>query len=230
MDRLLTAEELERSWVVANSTMNRQRRLLKTNSYAAELGLNPLEFLISRLESRERVSWLDVCCGTGAALVEAAELVGTNGLADRFEIVGIDLVNAFDPRCRNNPPLSVTVGSIERWNPHRTFDLVTCVHGFHYLGDKLGVITELSKWLNPGGRLIGHLDPKNLRLLDGRAAGRLILSRWKKRGVLFHRRRRLVEIRGPVDLSDFEYQGASDAAGPNFTGQAAVDSYYSLNR
>jgi len=47
--RLLSDAELERSAVVANCAMNRERQLSGVNSYARELGFDPLEFLTSRL-------------------------------------------------------------------------------------------------------------------------------------------------------------------------------------
>jgi hypothetical protein len=70
MDRKLSAEDaLESSLVVANCRMNRERGVLGRNSDAAELGLDPLEFLGERLAGGQRVAWLDLCCGTGKALV-----------------------------------------------------------------------------------------------------------------------------------------------------------------
>ena len=75
--------------MVANRAMNRERQLAGVNSYARELGFNPLEWIQARLAQRvsvsgpNRVGWLDLCCGTGRPLVQAAEQLGSAGLADR---------------------------------------------------------------------------------------------------------------------------------------------------
>ncbi len=38
------------------------------------------------------------------------------------------------------------------------FDLITCVHGLHYAGDKLAVLTRAVDWLTPGGLFAADLD------------------------------------------------------------------------
>jgi hypothetical protein len=63
MTLLLNNNNLEQSSVVANSTMNRERVCAGGNSYSKELSLNILEFLSNRLNSQDKVSWLDICCG-----------------------------------------------------------------------------------------------------------------------------------------------------------------------
>jgi hypothetical protein len=80
---LLNRDALEQSSVVANSAMNRERGCAGGNSYAKELGVNPIEILMPRFKSHERLAWLDLCCGTGKALVEAAQVFfSTEGGAD----------------------------------------------------------------------------------------------------------------------------------------------------
>ena len=32
------------------------------------------------------------------------------------------------------------------WQPALRFDLITCVHGLHYIGDKLGLLTRAASW------------------------------------------------------------------------------------
>ena len=44
--KLLTDDMLERSAVVANCRMNRERDLLGSNGYDRELGFNPIDFLV----------------------------------------------------------------------------------------------------------------------------------------------------------------------------------------
>ncbi len=58
---------LERSSVVANCSMNRERSLAGSNGYDVELGFQPLDFLRSILAKNQQAKWLDLCCGTGRA-------------------------------------------------------------------------------------------------------------------------------------------------------------------
>jgi hypothetical protein len=73
---------------------------------------------------------------------------------------------------------------------------------------------------------VAHLDPANLRLDDGRPAWRRILPRLRAAGVTWDARHGLLRA-GPARLDlGLAYVGADDAAGPNRTGQPAVDSIY----
>jgi SAM-dependent methyltransferase len=225
--RLLGDEQLERSGVVANCRMNRERDLAGSNGYDRELGFNPLDFLKERAASGRTVAWLDLCCGTGRALIQAASSVHAEGLAPHFEIVGVDLVGMF---YRPEPGLTcprLIEASLTSWQPDRMFDLITCVHGLHYVGDKLGLITRAASWLVEDGVFVANLDLANLKLPDGRAAGRGVTSAIRDAGLGYDRRRRLVTCRGrKAAVLPHRYLGADDRAGPNYTGQPAVDSYY----
>jgi hypothetical protein len=57
-----------------------------------------------------------------------------------------------------------------------SFDLITCVHGLHYLGDKLAVLARAAGWLTATGRLVADLDLSSIRLPDGRPAGRRLAT------------------------------------------------------
>ncbi|WP_232837191.1 class I SAM-dependent methyltransferase [Lentzea terrae] len=46
-------------------------------------------------------------------------------------------------------------------------DLVTCVHGLHYVGDKLGLLVRAASWLVPGGRFVANFDVAGVRRADG---------------------------------------------------------------
>ena len=37
--------------------------------------------------------------------------------------------------------------SLATWRPERAYDLITCVHGLHYIGDKLGLVARAASWL-----------------------------------------------------------------------------------
>lgn len=222
--RLLGDDELERSAVVANCRMNRERDLLGSNGYERELGFNPLDRLKERAASG-RAAWLDLCCGTGRALIEAAEIIQAEGL--NIEVVGVDLVGMFHRAAPGTTRLRLIESSQTSWRPAQPFDLITCVHGLHYVGDKLGMIARACSWLVEDGVFWASLDLANLKLPDGRAAGRGVGAALRRAGVEYDRRKRLVvcEGRRAVGLP-FRYLGADDRAGPNYTGQPAVDSYY----
>lgn len=70
--RLLDDDALEKSAVVANSLMNRERSLSGSNGYGRELGLDIMEELTDRSARSACVRWLDLCCGSGRALATAA--------------------------------------------------------------------------------------------------------------------------------------------------------------
>ncbi|MBT2228204.1 trans-aconitate 2-methyltransferase [Nonomuraea sp. NEAU-A123] len=212
---LLDDDALERSSVVANCRMNRERRL---PGYDRELGINVVETLRSR---RQPVRWLDLCCGTGNALGQAAELLG-----DEAEIVGVDLVDFFD--CASRPPrLRLITASVVTWEPEHLFDLITCVHGLHYIGDKLGVLARIGTWLADDGLFVANFDVRSIRLGDGTPAGRHLTTSLRSQGVRYDGRTRRISWTGRrlIDLP-YRYQGSDDQAGPNYTGQPAVNSYY----
>jgi SAM-dependent methyltransferase len=228
--QLLSEEVLERSCTVANCRMNRERVLLGSNGYGRELGFNPLDFLVEKLPGQGTVAWVDLCCGRGRALIEAAKHLQADGLAGTVEIVGVDLVGLFDQPLAGLTGLSLVEASLSRWRPERTFDLVSCVHGLHYVGDKLGLIARSATWLSDGGLFVANLDLANLKFADGRAVGRRIAAELRNCGLEYDRKRRLVFCRGRRTVRwPLRYVGADDNAGPNYTGQPAVDSYYELD-
>jgi hypothetical protein len=112
--------------------------------------------------------------------------------------------------------------------PGQTFDLVTCVHGLHYVGDKLGLLARAAAWTAPDGVFAASFDPAGVRHeRDRRSASRRVVRVLRDAGAGYDARRRLVSWRGPVGL-DFgaRYTGADAAAGPGYTGMDSVDSWY----
>jgi SAM-dependent methyltransferase len=208
---MLDEPALEQTAVVANNTMNRERELRGTNGYDRELGFDVVQALRGT-----PVRWLDVCCGTGRALIEAEAL-----LPDDATLVGIDLVDRWWPR----PPGSrvrLVTGALREFQPEGRFDLITSVHGLHYVGDKLGALVRLRSWLSTDGRLAAHLDLGQV-LVDGRPARPALLHAL---GFRWNGRRHLVSAMGPGhDAAPPRFVGAAPA-GPNFTGQPAVASHY----
>jgi len=205
---LLNDGALHSSSVVANNAMNRERQLSGVNSYARELGFDP----VALLSTAGDAAWLDLCCGSGRALIQAA------GLLPRATVVGVDLVDAFAPGA--GPTL--IAAPIESWAPPRAFDLITCVHGLHYVGDKLGVLAQVVRWLTPRGRFVADLDLASIRPF-----GRGLATKQRAARLEYDSRRKRIGCVGPKELDlPFVYLGADDRAGPNYTGQPAVHSYY----
>lgn len=126
--------------------------------------------------------------------------------------------------------LRLEAASLHRWEPPDRFDLITCVHGLHYVGDKLALVERAARWLAPDGMFRAHLDLANLRRASGEPLGRLALARFRAAGMVFDRRTGLLTGSGPRSIAfGPKYVGADDAAGPNRTGQEAVDSYYAVS-
>jgi len=203
---LLGDESLWRSSVVANCDMNRERDL---TSYRRELGLD--------LVLRPGARWVDLCCGAGKALAEAAR--------EDVTIVGVDLV---DHHVAAPPGLSFVIAPVEEWEPDAPADLVTCVHGLHYVGDKLGLLVRAASWLAPGGRFAASFDVASVRRADGTPFGRALTKALREAGFTYDNRRRRIAYTGEGrPRLPFTYLGADDGAGPNYTGQPAVHSCYS---
>lgn len=228
---LLDDEQLAASDVVANSAMNRERGLVGTNSYARELGLDPYLAVNPEAASSNGAtrSWLDLCCGTSRALIEAADKAARSGFADRLSIVGVDLVD-FDPPSRAGRLLTLECASVSSWAPPPavTFDLITCVHGLHYVGDKLALLARAASWLTPDGLFVANFDFAAVRDPEGRPWRRALLRCLRHAGFECDLRRHRVTMHGRhvVELP-YRYLGADDRAGANYTGQPAVVSYYS---
>ena len=222
---LLDDDALHMSPVVANCTMNRERQLSGSNGYSFELKFDVASSLVSQLEVRP-MKWLDVCCGTGRALIEAMQLTGAPGVLNQLEITGIDLAGHF--RSHNALGLRLVKSSIESWHPQSEFDLITCVHGLHYIGDKLAVVKKLANSLSENGEFFANIDLGNLRFRDGRSASRMAVKRLREQGFEYDKNNRLIHCRGGRIVESFglNYYGADDDAGPNYTGQPAVNSYY----
>jgi SAM-dependent methyltransferase len=215
VNRLLDDGALERSSVVANCDMNRERQLA---AYGRELGIDIAELIRDRFNRGvETFRWLDLCCGTGSALLECARLIDDARLC----ITGVDLVDYFAGPV--HPSVRLEVVSVTAWMPTEQYDLVTCVHGLHYVGDKLGVLTNAASWLAEDGLLVANLDVASVRT----GLGRRLATALRANGLEYDGRRRRITCRGPRAVRlPFRYRGADDQAGPNYTGQPAVNSYY----
>lgn len=215
MADLIGDDRLAGSWVVANRDMNRDRGVSGRDGYTRVLGTDLLALLT---ESPNRtVRWLDLCCGNGKALVETASLL------PRVRITGVDLV----PGGVSAPGVRIVAASVTEWRPDHRFDLITCVHGLHYVGDKLGLLARTAAWLTTDGRFVANFDATSIRLPHGEPAGRRLSTALRAAGFAYDGRTRRISRRGWAEVEfPFRYLGADDRAGPNYTGQPAVHSYY----
>lgn len=215
--------KLEQSDIVANITMNRNRALMGDNSYGKEFDLNPVAELAGRLKDNGKAAWLDLCCGRGRALIDAAIAFDTNDLT----LHGVDLVDHFDPRSKQYPAITLTVSSLHTWTTLQRYDLVTCIYGLHYIGDKLGVITKAVSWLKPHGIFLANLDLNHVLSQNGLVFTQELIHWFQASGFEIDLQSGVLGKTGSVVISSpFEYLGADDRAGPNVTGQPGVASYY----
>jgi trans-aconitate methyltransferase len=88
-------------------------------------------------------------------------------MAERVETVGVDLTDHFAAPAP--PAVRLVTASVTCWEPGGRADLVTCVHGLHYVGDKLAVLARAASWLTDDGLLAASFDTRTIRL-DGKPA------------------------------------------------------------
>ena len=98
---------------------------------------------------------LDVCCGSGASSIPAAELVGLSGcvlgidLADRLLTLGQEKASQ---RALQNITFRVA-DMLELDYPAASFDAVVCVFGIFFVPDMPEAVRELWRFVRPGGQL-----------------------------------------------------------------------------
>ena len=226
--KLLSENELVWSWVVANSKMNRKRNASGVNSYEKELKIKPEVFLEECINQSGSVKWLDICCGEGKALIQAAEFLESKGLQNNAILNGIDLVDAFQPIPTSITCINFEVKSVVDYTSSEQYDLITSVHGLHYIGDKYKVISLTLERLNEQGVFIANIDLANIIFLNGDAE-KYLKDIFKRNDVQYNKRTGLLTCKGPRHINfNVTYKGANDKAGPNYTGQDAVCSVYEL--
>lgn len=132
--------------------MNRFRRLRGPNSYATELGVDPVSVL------PQGGVWLDLGCGTGAAVREAARE------RPDLQIVALDVEAGFVAPA-TPPNLRFIQGDAARLPvAGARFDLVTAVHVLHFIDDKQAALNAWVQLLKPAGRVYANLDPLDVCL------------------------------------------------------------------
>ena len=110
---------------------------------------------VERLGLARGARVLDVCCGSGASALPAAEIVGPEG-----SVHGVDLCDNLlalgreKARARGLGNAEFRAGDILALDyPDAAFDAVICVFGLFFVPDMPAAVRELWRRVRPGGRL-----------------------------------------------------------------------------
>ena len=110
---------------------------------------------VERLALAPGAHVLDVCCGTGASAIPAAQAVGPAGtvlgvdLAQRL----LDIARRKASRCGLHNVRFQFGDLLHLGLPAARFDAVVCVFGIFFVPDMAAAIRELWRVVRPGGRL-----------------------------------------------------------------------------
>jgi ubiquinone/menaquinone biosynthesis C-methylase UbiE len=98
---------------------------------------------------------LDVCCGTGASAIPAAERVGQSG-----RVIGVDfsenLLELARAKARDRALENVEFVLDDMTSlalPDRSFDIVNCVFGIFFAPDMASALSGLWRKVRPGGKI-----------------------------------------------------------------------------
>ena len=121
------------------------------NSFWERFGRRTVE----RLGLRPGACVLDVCCGSGASAIPAAEAVGVSG-----SVLGVDLAEGLLELARGKAKrrglrnLDFRAGDmLDLGLPAASFDAVICVFGIFFVPDMPAAVRELWRLVSPGGKL-----------------------------------------------------------------------------
>jgi ubiquinone/menaquinone biosynthesis C-methylase UbiE len=110
---------------------------------------------VARLRINPGARILDVCCGSGASAIPAAEVVGPRGF-----VLGVDLAENLlmlaraKAKDRDLSNIEFRTGDmLDLQLPAIGFDAVICVFGIFFVPDMQGVVRELWRHVHPGGQL-----------------------------------------------------------------------------
>jgi ubiquinone/menaquinone biosynthesis C-methylase UbiE len=110
---------------------------------------------VERLHLSPGTRVLDVCCGSGASAIPAAEIVGPSG-----SVVGVDLAeNLLElalAKANQHGLDNIEFRSADLTQlpfDESTFDVAVCVFGIFFVPDMDAALRELKRVVRPGGRL-----------------------------------------------------------------------------
>ncbi len=110
---------------------------------------------VDRLQLPAGARVVDLCCGTGASALPAAERVGPSG-----HVLGVDLTPALvqhaaaSAAARGLSCAEFAVGDVAAMDlPPGSVDAVVSVFGLFFLDDMAGTLRRAWRWLTPGGQL-----------------------------------------------------------------------------
>lgn len=109
---------------------------------------------IARLALKPGASVLDICCGTGASALPAAEAVGPTG-----SVLGVDLAEDLldlaraKTKARGLSNIEFRVGDMLDLGLDAQFEAVVCVFGIFFVPDMSAAIRELWRMVRPAGQL-----------------------------------------------------------------------------
>ena len=224
--KLLNEDKLVWSSVVANCNMNRKRKLTGVNSYEQDLRFDIVKYIQDKLSTSEEVRWGDLCCGEGNALIEAIGYFENALSKGALKLEGIDLVDMFESY-ESDFEINFQVQSLLDWRPQYKYDLISCVHGLHYIGDKLKVIEKCINALKEDGVFIANIDFANIKDGENKPLKNKLIKKLSALGINYSSRHKLLICEGYRTIHfELNYLGANDKAGANYTGQEVVDSIY----
>ena len=132
------------------------------NAAAESFDAEPLAFwerygrrTIERMGLRRGAQVLDVCCGTGASALPAAQAVGHEGKVIAVDLAG-ELLKLGQTKAQTAglQCLEFRRGDMTALGfPDRHFDAVVCVFGIFFVPDMETQVAELWRMVRPGGRL-----------------------------------------------------------------------------
>jgi ubiquinone/menaquinone biosynthesis C-methylase UbiE len=110
---------------------------------------------VARLRIKPGARILDVCCGSGASAIPAAEAVGPQGF-----VLGVDLADNLLTLARTKAKrrhlnnIEFRAGDmLDLQLPAMGFDAVICVFGIFFVPDMQEAVRELWRHVRPSGRL-----------------------------------------------------------------------------
>ena len=112
--------------------MNRKRKATGINSYEKDIQFHPISFLASRIK-QENIHWLDLCCGEGNALIEAAQYFQTKSEKPSIQLTGIDLVDYFGDTHGLHQQLTFKSLNLSEWIPQKKYDLINTIKFFNFI-------------------------------------------------------------------------------------------------